>query len=86
MEVTHRPCSRKSSDLAFGAMGKGEARTAPLEGTEAEATVSTIEISGAGTQSPTLTLTNRRMRTRMYGRGAGKGGGSLPMQTGFARY
>ena len=36
------------SHLAFGATGKGEARTAPLEGTEAGTTVSIFETSGAG--------------------------------------
>ena len=33
---------RKSRSLALGAAGKGEARTAPLKGAEADATESTI--------------------------------------------
>jgi hypothetical protein len=45
METSSRPCSGKSSGLAFGAAGKGEARTAPLEGTEAEATAFIVEQS-----------------------------------------
>ena len=45
METSHRPCSGKSSHLAFGATGKGEARTAPLEGTEAGAAASIVEQS-----------------------------------------
>jgi hypothetical protein len=48
METSHRPCSGKSSSLAFGAMGKGEARTAPLKGTEADTAASIVENSGAG--------------------------------------
>jgi len=43
METSHRPCSGKSSSLAFGAMGKGEARTAPLKGIEADTAASIVE-------------------------------------------
>jgi hypothetical protein len=58
----------KSRSLAFGAAGKGEARTAPLKGTEAETTESTSEPL-ARTQNKLFTLNpvNRRIRTRMYG-------------------
>ncbi len=66
METLHRPCSGKPSYLAFGAAGKGEARTAPLEGTEADTTVPIVK-HPALICSSTLNPTNRRMRTRMYG-------------------
>ena len=63
METSDRPCGRKSSGLAFGVTGKGEARTALLEGTEAGAAGSIIKASGVGAKDRQRLI----QRTAVYG-------------------
>ena len=63
METSDRPCGRKSSCLAFGVTGKGEARTALLEGTEAGAAGSIIKASGVGAKDRQRLI----QRTAVYG-------------------
>ena len=63
METSDRPCGRKSSCLAFGVTGKGEARTALLEGTEAGAAGSIIKASGVGMKDRQRLI----QRTAVYG-------------------
>ena len=63
METSDRPCGRKSSCLAFGVTGKGEARTALLEGTEAGAAGSIIKASGVGAKDSQRLI----QRTAVYG-------------------
>jgi hypothetical protein len=61
--TSNRPCGRISRSLAFGATGKGEARTASLEGTEAGATDSTVQAYGAGVKDRPRSI----QRTAVYG-------------------
>ena len=63
METADRPCGRISRYLAFGVTGKGEARTALLEGTEASATGSIIKASGVGVKDRQRLI----QRTAVYG-------------------
>ena len=63
METSDRPCGRKSSCLAFGVTGKGEARTALPEGTEAGAAGSIIKASGVGAKDRQRLI----QRTAVYG-------------------
>jgi hypothetical protein len=63
VETSDRPCGRKSSCLAFGVTGKGEARTALLEGTEAGAAGSIIKASGVGAKDRQRLI----QRTAVYG-------------------
>ena len=63
METSDRPCGRKSSCLAFGVTGKGEARTALLEGTEAGAAGPIIKASGVGAKDRQRLI----QRTAVYG-------------------
>ena len=63
METSDRPCGRKFSCLAFGVTGKGEARTALLEGTEAGAAGSIIKASGVGAKDRQRLI----QRTAVYG-------------------
>ena len=63
METSDRPCGRKSSGLAFGVTGKGEARTSLLEGTEAGAAGSIIKASGVGAKDRPRFI----QRTAVYG-------------------
>ena len=63
METSDRPCGRKSSCLAFGVTGKGEARTALLEGTEAGAAGSISKASGVGVKDRQRLI----QRTAVYG-------------------
>ena len=63
MATSNRPCGRISRSLAFGATGKGEARTASLEGTEAGATDSTVQAYGAGVKDRPRSI----QRTAVYG-------------------
>ena len=63
VETSNRPCGRISRSLAFGATGKGEARTASLEGTEAGATDSTVQAYGAGVKDRPRSI----QRTAVYG-------------------
>ena len=73
----------KTRYLAFGATGKGEARTAPLEGTEAGAAESVVYASWRWCErSPALNPTNRRIRTRM----SGGVGGEEPRGSPLSRF
>ena len=63
VETSDRPCGRISRCLAFGAAGKGEARTALLEGTEAGAAGSIIKASGVGVKDRQCLI----QRTAVYG-------------------
>ena len=63
METSGRPCARLSRCLAVSATGKGEARTAPLEGTEAVAANSTVRAFGAGVKDSPRII----QRTAVYG-------------------
>jgi hypothetical protein len=63
VETSDRPCGRKSSCLAFGVTGKGEARTALLEGTEAGAAGSISKASGVGVKDRQRLI----QRTAVYG-------------------
>ena len=63
METSDRPCGRIPRYLAFGATGKGEARTALLEGTEAGAVGSIIKASGVGVKDRQCLI----QRTAVYG-------------------
>ena len=63
VETSHRPRGRISRHLAFGATGTGEARTAPLEGTDAGAADSIIEASGVGAKDRLRSI----RRTAVYG-------------------
>ena len=63
METSDRPCGRILRYLAFGATGKGEARTALLEGTEAGAVGSIIKASGVGVKDRQCLI----QRTAVYG-------------------
>ena len=63
METSDRPCGRKSSCLAFAVTGKGEARTALLEGTEAGAAGSISKASGVGMKDRQCLI----QRTAVYG-------------------
>jgi hypothetical protein len=63
VETSDRPCGRKSSGLAFGVTGKGEARTSLLEGTEAGAAGSIIKASGVGAKDRPRLI----QRTAVYG-------------------
>jgi hypothetical protein len=57
------PHARKSRYLAFGAPGKGEAPTVPLEGTEAGAANSVVFASGASVKDRLRLI----QRTAVYG-------------------
>ena len=59
----------KSRSPAFGAAGKGEARTPPLKGAEAVTTESTYlnPWRGRKTNRSRSNRVNRRIRTGMYG-------------------
>jgi hypothetical protein len=63
VKTSDRPCGRKSSCLAFAVTGKGEARTALLEGTEAGAAGSISKASGVGVKERQRLI----QRTAVYG-------------------
>jgi hypothetical protein len=63
VETSDRPCGRKSSCLAFGVTGKGEALTTLLEGTEAGAAGSITKASGVGAKDRQCLI----QRTAVYG-------------------
>src|SRR5674476_1082423 len=63
VETSDRPCGRISRCLAFGATGKGEARTALLEGTEAGAADSITKATGVGAKDRQRLI----QRTAVYG-------------------
>ncbi len=62
-ETLSRPCGGKSRSLAFEAAGKGEARTAPLEGTEAGNDGVAVRASGADVKERPRSI----QRTAVYG-------------------
>src|SRR4029077_16433966 len=66
--ISNWPCGRKSRSLAFGAVGKGEARPALLKGLK-PARRSPLSKPLARTQNKPFVLNpaNRRIRTRTYG-------------------
>jgi hypothetical protein len=68
VEISSRPCGRKSRSLAFGAVGKGEAPDGAARRAEASTRKSTLEPLARTQNKPSvLNLANRRIRTRMYG-------------------
>ena len=68
METSDRPCGRISRYLAFGVTGKGEARTALLEGTEAGAADSITKATGVGAKDRQRLIQRTAVYgTRMYG-------------------
>jgi hypothetical protein len=68
VEISNWPCGRKSRSLAFGTAGKGEARTALLEGPKPARGNPPVSLwHGRKTKPSVLNPANRRIRTRMYG-------------------
>jgi hypothetical protein len=68
VEISSWPCGRKSRSLAFGAAGKGEARTALLEGPKpARGRLLSEPLAQTQNKPSALNPANRRIRTRTYG-------------------